>query len=161
MKVTLGGHTDFVNEIGILEEIMVLRGHILLMSPKCHPEIAGCAIEYLWGYSKQRFRRIYNDMRAKNLHQNVLKSFNPENLTLARCRTFARLTREYMRVYNEMAIQKALRPAMTEEEALEEAYRNGSPPYECKDAIDKQLKLTNNHRCILELEGDVCRSESL
>ena len=58
MKVILGGHTDFLNEIGILEEIMVLRGHILLMSPKCHPEIAGCAIEYLWGYSKQRFRRL-------------------------------------------------------------------------------------------------------
>ena len=66
-----------------------------------------------------------------------------------------------MRVYKEMAIQKALRPVMTEEEALEEAYRNGSPPLECKDAIDKQLKITNNQRCVLELEGAVCRSESL
>ena len=42
----LGAHTDFVNEIAILEEIMVLHGHILLMSHKCHPEIGGCGIEY-------------------------------------------------------------------------------------------------------------------
>ena len=63
-----------------------------------------------------------------------------------------------MRVYKEMAIQKALRPAMTEEEALEEAYRNGRPPIDCKDAVDKQLKIKNNHRCVLELEGDACRN---
>ena len=30
MKVTLDGHTDFVHEVSILEEIMVLRSHILL-----------------------------------------------------------------------------------------------------------------------------------
>ena len=63
-----------------------------------------------------------------------------------------------MRVYKDMAIQKAFRPAMTEEEALEEAYRNGSPPIDCKDAVDKQLKTKNNHRCVLELEGDACRN---
>ena len=55
MRVTLAGYADFLNEIGILEEIMVLRSHILLMSPKCHPEIAGCASGYLWGYSSNDF----------------------------------------------------------------------------------------------------------
>ena len=153
MKMMLGNHTDFVNEIGILEEIMVLRGHILLMSPKCHPEIAGCGIEYLWGYSKQKFRRRYNDMRAKNLHRNVLLSFNPEELSIERCRHFARLTRDYMRVYKEMAAQKLLRPNMTEQEALENAYKNGEIPIECKASIEKMLLLTKNHHCRPVLAG--------
>ena len=55
--------------------------------------------------------------------------------------TFSQLTREYMRVYKEMAIQKVLRLAMTEEEALEEAYKNESNPTTCKDTVDNQLKI--------------------
>ena len=58
------------------EEKMVKRGHILLMSPKCYPDIAGCGIEYAWGYSKQKFLREKNDLvRQNNLHKNVRTSF--------------------------------------------------------------------------------------
>ena len=33
------------------------RGHILLMSPKGHPEVAGCGIEFAWGHAKNYFRQ--------------------------------------------------------------------------------------------------------
>ena len=95
-------------------------------------------------------------MRAKDLHKNVLKSFNPEDLCLKRCRNFARLTRDYMRVYAEMAIQKLLHPELTEVEALEAAYQNGTLPVDCKANMDQMLKLTKNHRCILELDSKRC-----
>ena len=38
-------------------QVIHARGHILQMSPKCHPELAGHGIEYAWGAAKLRFRR--------------------------------------------------------------------------------------------------------
>jgi len=47
------------------------RDHIidvqLILTPKCHPEIAGRGVEYDWGYSKMRFRSDFNDTIAANL----------------------------------------------------------------------------------------------
>jgi len=44
-----------------LEELVHSRGHILLMSPKGHPELAGKGVEYAWGAAKLLFRKI-NDL---------------------------------------------------------------------------------------------------
>ena len=41
------------------------------MTQKCHPEISGCDIEYVWGYSKLYFRLHFNDSEAPNLEENV------------------------------------------------------------------------------------------
>jgi len=49
-----------------LEELVHSRGHILLMSPKGHPELAGKGVEYAWGAAKLLFRKI-NDCKVKNL----------------------------------------------------------------------------------------------
>ena len=48
---------DFKTERTALQHVVESRGHILL-SPKCHPEVAGVGIEYSWGFSKQKFRRV-------------------------------------------------------------------------------------------------------
>ena len=82
-----------------LAEKLRARGHILLMSPKCHPELAGVGIENSWGKSAMLFRR-HNDCVAANLHANVLNSLNSLiNLPLSTIRQFGRRTREYARVY--------------------------------------------------------------
>ena len=48
---------DFKTERTALQHVVESQGHILL-SPKCHPEVAGVGIEYSWGFSKQKFRRV-------------------------------------------------------------------------------------------------------
>ena len=63
-----------MKEKGALQEIVESRGHILILSPKCHPELTGCGIEYSWGTSEQYFSRTANDMIASNLHSNIVKS---------------------------------------------------------------------------------------
>ncbi|CAB1112955.1 unnamed protein product [Ectocarpus sp. CCAP 1310/34] len=62
---------DFKNERTALQHLVESRGHILLSSPKCHPEVAGVGIEYSWGFSKQKFRRKINDEVPKHLHDNI------------------------------------------------------------------------------------------
>ena len=47
------------------------------LTPKGHPEIAGCGIEYSWGYLKTVFRRD-NECVAKNLHANIVKAQDSE-----------------------------------------------------------------------------------
>ena len=79
--------------MGALQEIIQSKGHILLLSPKCHPEVAGCGIEYSWGKSKMAFRRNFNDCAGKNLQDNIVKSL--ATVTMDIVWKFERKTRDY------------------------------------------------------------------
>jgi len=84
---------DFKSEKSALEELVHSRGHILLMSPKGHPELAGKGVEYAWGAAKLLFRKI-NDCKVKNMHINILRVMDTDYLTFERCRKFARKARD-------------------------------------------------------------------
>lgn len=45
----LSQQDDFLAQRSSLEELFFARGHLLLFGVKCHPEIAGLGVEYLWG----------------------------------------------------------------------------------------------------------------
>jgi hypothetical protein len=71
-----------------------------MLTPKCHPEIAGRGIEYAWGYSKLRFCNQFNDAKQKNLEDNVRMALTTDVLTLQRIRKVARKAREYKFTYS-------------------------------------------------------------
>ncbi|CAM9883750.1 unnamed protein product, partial [Ascophyllum nodosum] len=52
---------DVRNERTALQHTVESRGHILVLPPKFHPEVAGVGIEYSWGMSKLEYRRELND----------------------------------------------------------------------------------------------------
>ena len=95
---------DFASEKGALATLVESRGHILILSPKYHPELGGCGIEYAWGKSKQWFRANNNQM-AKDLHMNIENSMSEIVLPISRCWKFERKTRDYRRLYRDVAIQ--------------------------------------------------------
>ena len=70
----LGACADFKHESTALEKTVQSRGHILLLSPVCTPELAGGGIEYAWGKLKyeQRQRNETHDKltggRVQNSH---------------------------------------------------------------------------------------------
>lgn len=90
-----------MNEIGALDYQIRSRGHLLLLSPKCHPELAGMGIEYSWGKIKVFFRSNFNNEKAKELKANVERSF--DIVDLERVWKYARRTRDYMRGYELLA----------------------------------------------------------
>lgn len=123
---------DFKNEKSALQHTVEGRGHILLLSPKYHPEVAGVGIEYSWGMSKLKFRREINDEVPKHLHDNIVKSMCRERiLTLGRLRRFARRSRDYCRAYV--------------------AHENGGA-IESKDKIEQMRKIAKAHRNIIDME---------
>lgn len=100
IATVLGNLSDFRDEKTALQHTVESRGHILLLSPKFHPEIAGVGIEYSWGMSKSKFRRQIDDRVPKNLHANIVKSMCAETiLTTGRVRRFARRMRDAGRAY--------------------------------------------------------------
>ncbi|CAM9518710.1 unnamed protein product [Ectocarpus sp. 4 AP-2014] len=124
---------DFKNERTALQHLVESRGHILLSSPKCHPEVAGVGIEYSWGFSKQMFRRKINDEVRKHLHDNIEKSLCIDKyLTIGRVRRFARRTRDYCRAYCEIALRGVV--------------------IRSKEFIEKMRKIQKAHRNILDME---------
>ena len=87
---------DFENEQSALEKKYIDRGEIPFFCAKGHPELAGKGVEFCWGVSKRNFRKI-NDCVGKNLHRNILKSF--EVLDIETVRRCSRRTRRYRAAY--------------------------------------------------------------
>ena len=132
LDTVLGNLPDFRDEKPALVHLVESRGHIVLLSPKCHPEVAGVGIEYSWGMSKMKFRREINDEVPKNLHDNIVKSICPRNiLTTERVRRFARRAREYCRSYR----------------VLDEMGN-----IDGKEIIEKMRKKQKAHRNIIDME---------
>jgi hypothetical protein len=131
---------DFANEPTALQHLLAERGHLLVMTPKAHPELAGKGIEYSWGKAKRDFRQ-HNDCVAANLHANVEEAF--KSLDLPRVWRFARRTREWARAY---ARQHKLF-GYTDADA--EATKGFA-------SVDKFIKECKTHRCVLDQEWAFC-----
>jgi hypothetical protein len=102
MHYVLSQQLDFLHEKTALAKILEARGHILLPSVKCHPEMAGHGIEYSWGQA-ERFFKATNDLKAANLRNNVAKSLSYESLPIQRIWKYERKCRDYMKMYKDIS----------------------------------------------------------
>jgi hypothetical protein len=105
---------DFLGEASIIDKICLDAGHVVIASPRYHPDLAGAGIEYAWGKAKLDFRRYINDCEAKNLTRNILTALGDQKykiktvsgevehdapLPLNRVRRFARRVRTNRRLF--------------------------------------------------------------
>ena len=74
----------------------------MILSTKCHSELAGTGIEYYWGKSKAEFRCRINDFAARNLIANIAESLGKDIIPLDRVRRFACKTRDFLNTCEEM-----------------------------------------------------------
>ena len=96
--------SDFKFERSALQDLVESRGHILLISVKCHPECAGAGIEYCWGKLKFEFRKRNHQKEKRKsgqeLNRLLLQFINDSSiLPIHRIWKFARRSRDYMRLY--------------------------------------------------------------
>jgi hypothetical protein len=47
---------DFISELTLLQHVKAKVGALVDMIPKCHPEMAGEGIEYIWALAKLYFQ---------------------------------------------------------------------------------------------------------
>ena len=128
---------DYLIEESIFEEEVRKRGHVAILSPPCHPELAGNGIEWTWGFTKKHYRQ-------SNLKHGKTKGFDkfvervlaslkntPDGnyLPLQRIYRFGRRSRDYGRVYE------------------------GKEPFASKLDIERIRKVVKSHRSAYDGEG--------
>ena len=97
---------DFKSETTLLQYQAEQLGVRVICSPKYHPEIAGEAIEYCWGISKNTYRRYpLQDKRTRAKFVELVDECQECN-TLESVRLFGRRMRRYMLAYIGLEIAK-------------------------------------------------------
>ena len=124
-------------------------GHILISSPKYHPELAGVGIEYSWGKAKLEFRRNINDCVPTHLRENVKKALDISILSLERVRRFARRTRDYKRVYEYIRDHESDFNRVGESGLIEQKEGEKLQGHKMIESMRKKQK---EHRCIMNLD---------
>ena len=91
-----------MNELTLLQFYGKRMGVKINRTPKCHPELAGEGIEYLWAIAKLLYRRTeIEKKRNKQLFHTLVKEVtNPSSsLNIQRVRACSKKAREYMVLY--------------------------------------------------------------
>ena len=94
---------NFMNEEGIMEHIGAKKlGVEVILTPKCHAEIAGEGVEYMWACLKGHYRAMgLKDKKGKDKFMaSVKKCLSDEVLPTPCLRKFSRRARQYMIAYH-------------------------------------------------------------
>ena len=87
LSLLIAGCEDFLTEVSLLQLNLQLLGVTCIHSPKYHCEIAGEGIEYSWGNSKVKYRRISCVKDKKSIDQfqkSTWECLSQEYLTIDR-----------------------------------------------------------------------------
>ena len=112
LRVMMSSLMDFIEEETLLQFHGKTLGVMVDRTPKCGPEVAGEGIEYSWGCSKGKYRRLplCDKRRKDNFRNSVRQCLDPNAiLTLERQRMFSKRARQYMLAYNSIEIGKERR----------------------------------------------------
>lgn len=140
---------DFINERTLLQESMYKLGVTVHRSPKCHCEVAGEGIEYSWGFSKNKYRRLsMSEKKTKEkFRRSVRLVISRTSLNKKRIRKFSRRARGYICAYYHLAHR--------DEDKTIAVGENISPAL-----IERMVKLFKTHRCALDFERKFIKVES-
>eukprot|EP01031_Cornospumella_fuschlensis_P036620 gene36620-44423_t len=103
---TLDRCTDFATEKAALEDRVNSRGHLSLISPKYHPALASCGIEYYWGKAKMTYRRDGSSTAKKDFKLKIENATETKELShplhITRVWKFERRKRDYCWAYKSL-----------------------------------------------------------
>ena len=140
----LASCADFAAEVPALQHLVEKEyKHLLIMSPKCHPELAGGGIEYSWGRWKKMFRRSnhYQATGASTIgafHKLVWETMTV--LDIDWVRKSAAVARRYKTAY------RVLRAPQEDGPVVRLAY----------SVIEKTQKKFRAHRCAMDFASKFC-----
>jgi hypothetical protein len=102
LRHLMGLCTDFLHEQGMMEFIGAKLGVEVILTPKCHAELAGEGVEYMWACAKGWYRTLsLREKRGKeNFKMSVRKCLSAKVLSVERIRKFSRRARQYKLAYH-------------------------------------------------------------
>lgn len=133
---------DFLNEEGMLQHVAKRIGVEVLLTPKCHAELAGEGVEYVWGGAKGEYRRLsLAQKRGKdNFKSSMHHCLSEEVIPIERVRKYARRARQYLMAYH------AVDTGQLDQPTLHDCLKYGPV------AIDKLISNFKTHRCVFDFD---------
>lgn len=157
---------DFANEMTMMQWVGSKCGITVVMSPKCHCEIAGESIEMVWGIGKVRQRQVPLSARKdlESFRGLVRKIWSRESIGRRELRGSFRMHRSYILAYyyihgkqtdDEKGEQEVDLTIVPDAKA---ALSNGSAIDYA--TIQKKMAEYKSHLCIMETMGKTIRTLS-
>jgi hypothetical protein len=152
--------TDFTNELTLLQFYGARMGVTVDRTPKCHPELAGEGIEYLWAMSKLYYRHqpIIRKRSKRKFMELVTDCLGQDNLSLSRVRKCSRRAREYMKAYKAFDDITHERSSTQPESDNTLTDSNVQVNYEL---IEKSIKTYKTHRNVRDFDSSFVKGLQL
>lgn len=135
---------NFLNEEqGMLQHVAKSIGVEVLLTPKCHAELAGEGVEYVWGGAKSEYRRLsLAEKRGKdNFKDSSLRyRLSGKVIPIDRVRKYACRARLYLMVYY------AVDTGQVDQQTQHECTKHGPV------ALDKLIGNFKTHRCAFDFD---------
>jgi hypothetical protein len=133
---------DFLNEEGMLQHIANCLGVKVIVTPKCHAELPGEGIEYLWGQAKGIYRSLsLNEKKGKdNFKASIHYCLSNEVIKRDRVRKFGRQARQYLIPCH------AIDASQLDEHMHHDCTTHGWV------AVEKLINSFKTHRCALDFD---------
>jgi len=133
---------DFANEEGMLQFVARKIGVEVMLTPKCHAELAGEGVEYMWACSKNAYRNLsLNKKKGKeNFMASVVRCLSDEVTTVSRIRKCARRARQYMIAYH------VVDSGQVDEATLQDCSKYGPI------ALERLIVAFKTHRCAYDFD---------
>jgi hypothetical protein len=117
---------DFREVRSMLEVVVEEAGHLLMLSPKYHAELAGQGIEYDFGRCKWWFRN-HNSHSTAGLREKSMQSMKLDVVSLRLTRKYARRGRDYQRAYlwghGGLEVETAVKKYKCHRAAIDQSYK--------------------------------------
>jgi hypothetical protein len=113
-----------------------------MLTPKCHAEIAGEGVEYMWACSKGAYRNLALKEKKgeENFIAGVRHCLSRQVISVERIRKFARRARQYLVAYH------AIDSGQVSAEIQQDCSKYGPV------GLEKLLGKFRNHRCAMDFD---------
>jgi hypothetical protein len=134
---------DFLNEEGMMQHVGTKLGVEVMLTPKCHAEMAGEGVEYMWACSKGAYRNLtLKEKKGKeNFMTGVRHCLSAQVISVQRIRKFARRARQYLIAYH------AIDSGQVSAEIQQDCSKYGPV------ALEKLLREFKTHRCVMDFDS--------
>ena len=131
---------DFVNEEGSLQHVAKMLGVMVMLTPKCHPEMAGEGVEYAWAGAKNAYRNLaLKDKKGINNFRKSDKSgLSDKVLSVQKIRKFGQRQRYFLIAYH------AVDSSQADQQTQDKCNKYGPI------ALEKLMKDFKTYRCALD-----------
>jgi hypothetical protein len=139
---------DFEVQETLLQIKAAEMGFLLDRTPKCHCELAGEGIEYVWGCAKNHYRRqpMKDKRGTETFRETVRKCLSREVITTERVRLFSQRARAYIRAYHMMRQEQLTGSSSSTLDSAAASPVN----------VEKLLKKFKTHRCAMDFDHAFC-----